>query len=119
MRNKYLSETDNRKNTPFDSSEEAWFWYCLCENLKNERAHGYEAKTPRPCESAYIAIAVKRLLKEGTIRPIHLKVLTKYGFEQVPPHPHFGDSLKICNLWKEALSFLESLLRKKGIVYCL
>ena len=66
-----------------------------------------------------IAIAVKKLLREGTIRPEHLKVLTKYGFEQVPPHPHFGDSLKICNLWKEALSFLESILRKKGIVYCL
>ena len=119
MRNKYLSTTDTRKTTPFESSEEAWFWYCLCESLKNERTHNYEAKIVRPCESSDIAIAVKRLLKEGTIQPIHLKVLTKYGFEQVPPHPHFGDSLKICNLWKEALTFLESLLRKKGIVYCL
>ena len=119
MRNKNLSETDACKTTPFDSSEEAWFWYCLCESLKNERAHNYEAKIIRPCESSDIAIAVKRLLCEGTIRPEHLKVLTKYGFEQVPPHPHFGDSLKICNLWKEALSFLENLLRKKGIVYCL
>ena len=119
MRNKYLSYTDTRKTTPFESSEEAWFWYCLCESLKNERTHGYEAKTVRPCESSDIAIAVKRLLREGTIRPEHLKVLTKYGFEQVPPHPHFGDSLKICQLWREALSFLESLLRKKGIVYCL
>ena len=119
MRNKYLSLTDTRKTTPFESSEEAWFWYCLCESLKGERTHNHEAKIVRPCESSDIAIVVKRLLRDGVIRQEHLKVLTKYGFEQIPPHPYFGDSLKICRLWKEALSFLESILRKKGIVYSL
>ena len=117
MRNKYLSEVDTRKATPFESSEEAWFWYCLCENLKNERAHGYEAKTIRPCESADIAIAVKRLLRNGTLRPEHLKVLAKYGYTQVPPHEHFGDTPRICRLWQEGLKFLGQLLKQKGIVY--
>jgi hypothetical protein len=47
----------------------------------------------------------------------HLKVLAKYGFAQVPPHEHFGDTPKICRLWYEGLKFLGNLLKQKGIVY--
>ncbi len=116
MRNKYLFLTDNQDTTPFTSAEEAWFWYCLCEQLGNDHPGGSKARIVRPCESSDIFLAVKKLRRAGILRPKHIKVLAKYGLEQIPPHPHFGDSLNICNLWQEAIRFLDSLLRRKGIV---
>ena len=119
MRNKYLSFTQEKETQPFESAEEAWFWFCRCEQIGYPRPRNNTSNVVRPCETSDIFITLKNLFKTGILKSAHIKVLTKYGFEQVPPHPHFGDSLKICKLWKEALSFLESLLRKKGIVYCL
>ena len=119
MRNKYLKQTDNRQTTPFETSEEAWFWYCLCEQLGFERAKGNGQGIARPCESSDIVIAVKRLLHLGYLRPEHLKIMKHYGVEQAPPHVNFGATERICALWKEAMSFLDSLLRQKGIVGCL
>ena len=118
MKNKYLSFTDNRETTPFESAEEAWFWYCLCEELGFERAKGHTDKTARPCETSDIILAVKRLLRDGSLQPEHIRILQKYGFEQAPPHINFGATQKICNLWKEAISSLDSILKRKGIVRC-
>lgn len=119
MKNFYKSTIDTRTTTPFTSSEEAWFWYCLCEKLGFQRARSGDSRVARPCESSDIALSVKKLFRQGLLKPEHIKVLSKYGFEQVPPHPHFGDTPRICQIWKEALQFLESLLRQKGIVYSL
>ena len=116
MRNKYLSYIKEKETTPFDSAEEAWFWCCLCEQLDRGRRHGPNSSIIRPCETSDIIIAVKRLVQDGKLKPCHVKILSKYGMSQVPPHPHFGDSLKICELWKEALDFLGTLLKKKGII---
>ena len=117
MKNKFQSHIDNRETTPFISSEEAWFWYCLCEQLGFERAKGGESKIARPCESSDIAIAIKRLFRQGILHPEHIRVLSTYGFKQVPPHEHFGDTPRICKLWQEGLKFLGILLQQKGIVY--
>jgi len=116
MRNKYLSLTTNEETTPFSSAEEAWFWYCLCEQLDPNRAHKSKDRIVRPCETSDIFLAIKKLIRAGLLHPKHIKVLVKYGLQQIPPHPHFGDNLSICNLWQEALRFLDSLLRRKGIV---
>ena len=102
--------------TPFSSSEEAWLWCCLCEQLKNIRAKNAQAHLKRPCESADIIIALKTLQKEGKISQNHTRILTQYGLKQVPPHRNFGDSIKACFLWEEAMHFLNILLKKKGIV---
>ena len=108
MRNKYLSFINNKPTTPFSSTEEAWFWYCLCEQLKNDRPAHSSGQIIRPCESSDIFLAVKKLIQAGVLHPKHIKVLSKYGFEQVPPHPHFGDSLKICDICIEV----------GGVKYC-
>lgn len=102
--------------TPFSSSEEAWFWCCLCEQLKEIKAQNRTPHLKRPCESADIIIALKTLQKEGKISQNHTRILTKYGLKQLPPHRNFGDSLKACFLWEEAMHFLNILLKKKGIV---
>lgn len=105
-----------QQTTPFSSPEEAWLWCCLCEQLKNIRAHNSGGKINRPCESADIIIALKTLRKEGKISDQHTRILTRYGLKQTPPHRNFGDSLKACFLWNEAMHFLDILLKKKGIV---
>lgn len=102
--------------TPFDSSEEAWFWCCLCESLGHMSGRGGGRNISRPCEASDIVIAVNRLLKSGKITQEHAKILLKYGKEQTPPHPHFGDSLRVCSLWKDALNFLGNILKQKGII---
>lgn len=116
MRNKYQIQIDNRETTPFESSEEAWFWYCLCEQLGHERAHKGDSHIARPCESSDIIIAVKKLIHKGAINPEHINILKQYGYEQAPPHPHFGATQRICKLWHEAMHFLDTILRQKGIV---
>ena len=118
MRNKYLKISDGRETTPFESSEEAWFWCCLCEQLGSERGKNKGSKISRPCESSDIIIAVKRLTEQGLLKREHLYILKKYGFEQMPPHINFGATQKICFLWQESMRFLDTLLRKKGIVMC-
>lgn len=116
MKNKYLKYTDTRECVPFETAEEAWFWCCLCEQLGHERARGGAAKTARPCESSDIVIALKRLGREGRLKPEHIRVLRHYGLEQAPPHPNFGASHHICRLWQEGIRFLDTLLKQKGIV---
>lgn len=116
MRNKYLEVCDEKDIEKFDSAEEAWFWYCRCEQMDSSRARHAIRQKIRPCETSDIFIVLKRLFQKGALRPAHLKVLSKYGYAQVPPHPHFGDSLKICSLWQEALKFLGFSLKEKGII---
>ena len=68
----------NPNMTPFDNSEEAWFWCCLCESLGCKRGRGNHKTIIRPCESSDIIIAVKRLLGSGIISQEHAKILSKY-----------------------------------------
>ncbi len=119
MRNKYQTQTDTRKTVPFETPEDAWFWFCLCEQLGQTRARGGESRIARPCESSDIIIAVKRLMNQGLLKAEHIRILEHYGFDQAPPHPNFGATARVCRLWREAMSFLEMILRRKGIVACL
>jgi len=116
MRKKYLSFIPDKETQPFDSAEEAWFWYCRCEQIGRPRPVYDDTPTVRPCETSDIFITLKNLWKAGILRAAHIKVLSKYGYAQTPPHPHFGDDSKICALWQEALDFLGFSLKKKGIV---
>lgn len=103
---------------PFENSEEAWFWCCLCESLGNERARAQGARVLRPCESADIKISLNRLMRDGRLTEHHVRVLSKYGYKQIPPHENFGQPRRECSLWREALHLLENILMLKGIVTC-
>ena len=116
MRNKYLSFVREKETQPFESAEEAWFWYCRCEQIGYPRPVKSNSTMARPCETSDIFITLKNLFKTGVLRAAHIKVLSKYGYSQTPPHPHFGDDSRICALWQEALDFLGLSLKKKGIV---
>lgn len=116
MRQVYPQESEPIETTPFSSSEEAWFWCCFCESLKDIKGRGGHRNVIRPCESSDIIIAVNKLIREHIITSEQARILMKYGKEQVPPHPHFGDSLRVCKLWQNAIDFLDYILKKKGIV---
>ena len=116
MRNKYLKQTDSREAVPFETTEKAWFWYCLCRQLGFERGHRQDSRTARPCETSDIFISLKRLLNRGVLRPAHVLVLQKYGERQEAPHVNFGASNRVCRLWQDAIDALDLLLRQKGIV---
>lgn len=116
MKIPHIKYSETAEMTPFDSPEEAWLWCCLCESLETGKSRSGYRKIIRPCESSDIIIAVKRLIQNGIISQEQAKILSKYGKEQTPPHPHFGDSLRVCKLWKDALQFLGNTLKQKGIV---
>lgn len=116
MKRYYPQQSELIETTPFSSSEEAWFWCCLCESLGEIRGRGGHRNIVRPCEASDIIIAVKKLVREHFITQEQAKILLKYGKNQMPPHPHFGDSPRICKLWQNALNFLDFILKKKGIV---
>ena len=116
MRNKYLKQTDGRETVPFETTEKAWFWYCLCRQLGFEKGHRQSGQMARPCETSDIFISLKRLLCQGVLRRAHLLVLHIYGDRQEPPHINFGASERVCRLWQDAIAALDVLLREKGIV---
>lgn len=108
--------SDNRPVVLFESAEEAWFWCCFCESSNKERRNGTSSEFTRPCETSDILLAVKRLVAESKLTQTHVRVLSKYGLEQTPPHPNFGDSLLMCRIWDEGIRMLSDSLRTKGIV---
>ena len=113
MKNNVLS-VNGKPVRVFDSAEEVWFWFCLCESVERGRSGG--GFWTRPCETSDVAIIVKRLVREGKITQNHLRVLSKYGLEQMPPCEAFGASSTDCFLWKSALFEMEKVFRQKSIV---
>lgn len=111
-----IFRADYRTDKPFESAEEAWFWFCYCESSDKGKDPKSRNDWSRPCETSDIAIIVKRLVSSRKIGQNHLKVLTKFGLSQMPPHAAFGDSLMQCRLWEEALAVLQKALEEKGIV---
>jgi len=116
MKTKNLHFFEAALATPFMSSEEAWLWYCLCEQLGFHRNRGTHERIQRPCESSDIFLAVQRLRDRGVLGAQHLTVLSRYGQAQSPPHPSFGAPPRACGLWHEAMHFLDTILKPKGIV---
>jgi hypothetical protein len=103
---------------PFDSVEQAWFWFM----------QGYEARTmgarikagatdkPRPCEPLDILRVVDRLYRERRLMRDHLKILAHYGRRLMPPDPARSKELRAHYLWQEAMLRMDAILRFKGIV---
>ncbi len=105
---------DYRETQAFESAEEAWFWFCFCESLGPRRGSG--SGIVRPCETSDISLVVKRLVREKKLGQIHLKIMSRYGLKQMPPHVCAGDSLAACRLWREAMDALAVVLLQKGIL---
>jgi len=107
-----------RPTAPFESAEEAWFWY---QRARLNRAEGARlAADPlavaRPCDPDDIIRAVTRLARDNALRPLHLRVLDRHGRRLIPPDARLPEEAGDAALWREALNRLADPLRRKGII---
>ena len=115
---KKLKEAVDQNIVPFDSVEEAWFWFVLAQQAKVEGA-GYTAGlslTPRPCEPSDILKILNNLYRNRMLLWDHLLVLRHYGRRQLAPDLRRPKEMRAHKLWGEALKRLEPILIRKGIL---
>jgi hypothetical protein len=120
MRDKYhhTPRIYDVKTTPFENAEEAWFWFMLAQQAKNDgaRAIAGQALIPRACEPNDILAIVSRLHRQRRLLMDHLRVLRHYGLRRMAPDPRRPREARSWCLWYEAMERLEPVFIAKGIV---
>ncbi len=108
----------NTQTTPFETAEEAWFWFIDAQAAKNDGARFVSGAglIPRPCEPTDILTVLDRLHRQRRLLMDHLLVLRHYGKRGLSPDPRRVKELRAHKLWKEALERIEPVLVRKGIV---
>ena len=104
--------------TPFESAEEAWFWFIAAQKALNEGARfraGFSLY-PRPCEPLDIFHVVDRLYRKRRLLMDHILVLRHYGRRMLPPDSYRHREIRAARLWKEAMERIEEVLVQKQIV---
>lgn len=103
---------------PFESAEEAWFWFIDAQAARNDGARFTAGLGlyPRPCEPNDILNVLNRLYRGRMLVMDHLLVLRHYGRRKLPPDAHRSKEVRAHKLWCEALEKLEDALEAKGIV---
>lgn len=103
---------------PFDTVEEAWFWFISAQEAKlaGARIKAGQGLVPRPCEPNDMLSTVDRLYRQRRLLRDHLLVLAHYGRRQMAPEADRHREMRDHGLWIEALSILAPILRDKGIV---
>ena len=104
--------------TPFDSAEEAWFWFIQAQQARLDGAQISQGigLIPRPCEPIDILQALDRLHRQKKLVMDHLLVLRYYGRRMLPPDPRRAKEMRAWKLWTEALSRLAKALEAKKII---
>ncbi|MEI6558952.1 MAG: hypothetical protein WCO00_11145 [Rhodospirillaceae bacterium] len=103
---------------PFDSSEEAWFWFVQAHDARaaGARVTAGQGLVPRPCEPVDVLRVVDRLYRQRRLVRDHLAVLVHYGRRLMAPDPARRLEQRASGLWAEAFAALTPALRTKGIV---
>ena len=103
---------------PFESAEEAWFWFIKAQEAKNEGARFTSglSLTPRACEPTDILKILDGLYRNRRLVRDHLLVLRHYGRRQMPPDLRRIKEVRAHKLWNEALDRIEPILVRKGII---
>lgn len=110
--------TADIKTTPFESAEEAWFWFILAQQARAEGARiaAGSSHIVRPCEPLDILNILSRLHRNRRLIRDHLLVLRHYGRRQSPPDPKYIREMRAHTIWTEALERLEAAFVSRGIV---
>lgn len=103
---------------PFESAEEAWFWFIQAQQARNDGARFVAGASiyPRPCEPVDILKILDRLHRNRQVLRDHLLVLRHYGRRALAPDPAREKEVCAHQLWCEALDKMEPILERKGIV---
>lgn len=106
------------KHVPFDSVEDAWFWFIRAQQARNEGARfaAGQGVVPRPCEPIDILKVLDRLYRNRRLLRDHLLVLRHYGRREMAPDPRRVKEARAYKVWCEAIERLEPILENKGIV---
>lgn len=118
-KDRYIPKNQPERDvTPFANAEEAWLWFILAQEARNEGARFTAGLAPyaRPCEPTDILSVVERLYRNRRLVMDHILVLRHYGKRQLPPDPRRLKEVRAFALWKEALERIEPVLVRKGIV---
>ena len=109
---------ENEKCVPFESAEEAWFWFIAAQQARNDGARFVSGLglVSRPCEPVDILKILDRLHRQRRLLMDHLLVLRHYGRRTMAPDPRRVKEARAYDLWTEALERLGYALQKKGIV---
>jgi len=104
--------------TPFESAEEAWFWFMAAQDAKNDGAKFIAGAGlyKRPCEPLDILKVLDRLHRNRRLHRDHLLVLRHYGNRRMAPDQFRPKEKRAYHLWAEALDRMGSVLIAKGIV---
>ena len=103
---------------PFESAEEAWFWFIKAQDARNDGARFVMGAglVPRSCEPTDILNILYRLYRNRLLLMDHVLVLRHYGRRQMSPDPRRVREGRAFRLWREALDKLEPALESRGIV---
>ncbi len=104
--------------TPFDTVEEAWFWFMEANAARQEGARFGAGRglVCRPCEPMDVLRVVDRLYRNRRLFREHLLVLAHYGRRNAPPDPQRRREMRAHAIWTEAFDRISPVLREKGIV---
>jgi hypothetical protein len=113
-----VSASRDDTSVPFASTEEAWFWFVQAQEARASGARIVAGRgvVPRPCEPLDMMRVVDRLYRQRKLTRDHLHVLVHYGRRLMAPDPERRLEVRASDLWREALAFLDPVLREKGIV---
>lgn len=116
IRQEPLDSSDD--SVPFVSTEEAWFWFVQAQEARSSGARIVAGRgtVPRPCEPLDMMREIDRLYRQRKLIRDHLHVLVHYGKRLMAPDPERRLECRASSLWREALAFLDPVLREKGIV---
>ncbi len=103
---------------PFDTAEDAWFWFIAAQEAKNDGAQFVAGAGlyKRPCEPIDILKVLERLYRSRRLTWDHVKVLRHYGVRHMAPDRYRPKEMRAYDLWKQALEYMEDALITKGIV---
>lgn len=116
---KYTPKTcAEAQSVPFESAEEAWFWFIRAQEAKNDGARFISGQglIPRPCEPVDILRVLDQLYRQRRLLRDHLLVLRHYGRRDMAPDPRRVKEVRAYEIWIQALGRLEPVLERKGIV---
>lgn len=117
-RQNYAPKQNEAATTPFQTAEEAWFWFVQNQLAKADGARivaGHSALA-RPCEPVDIYKIMERLYRGRRLLMDHILVLRHYGRRLMPPDQRRSKEIRAHGLWTEALSRMEEVMISKGIV---
>ncbi len=114
----HVPPTYQDNTTPFESAEEAWFWFILAQQARNEgaRIRSGAGLVKRACEPIDILKILDRLYRNRILQRDHLLVLRHYGRRQIAPDPSYAKEARAHDLWMDAMDRIGEVLISKKLM---